>query len=156
MTRETSEQVVARNPTAGRDFYFVDTVEAGIVLRGSEVKSIRDRRVHLKNSFARIDEGRVILHNLEISPYPQAGPFAEEPKRPRRLLLHRIQIERLAGELACGGLTLVPTRLYFKGSLVKVELALAKGKRAFDKREVVRRREADREIARALKRSHQR
>lgn len=149
--RDDPEPVIARNPTAGRDFDLLDRVEAGIALQGAEVKSIRAHKVHLRDSFARIEEGRAILYHLEISPYPQAGPFAPEPKRPRLLLLHRAQIERLADQLARGGLTLVPTKLYFKGPWVKVELALAKGKRQYDKRTAIRRRETARELERALK-----
>ncbi|MBI3332998.1 MAG: SsrA-binding protein SmpB [Candidatus Omnitrophica bacterium] len=145
------ETLIARNPTAGRDFDLLDRVEAGIELKGAEVKSLRAHRANLKDSFARIDGGEVQLHGLDISPYPQAGPFAPEPKRIRRLLLHRNQIQRLEGQVARGGMTLVPTRLYFKGSLVKVELALAKGKRSFDKRETIKRRETEREIQRVLK-----
>ncbi len=144
--------VIARNPTAGRDFHLLETLEAGVELKGSEVKSLRAHRVNLKDSFARVDEGQVWLFGMEVSPYPQAGQFAPEPKRVRRLLLHRDQIRRMEGRLAAGGLTLVPTRLYFKGSLVKVELALAKGKKVFDKRETIKKREAAREMQRALKR----
>ena len=144
-------QAVARNPRAGRDFHILETEEAGIVLQGAEVKSVRAHRVHLKDSFARIDHGQAVLYNLEVSPYPQAGPLAPEPKRPRVLLLHRAQIARLAGQLDRGGTTLIPTKLYFKHGLVKVELGLARGKKVFDKREAIRRREAAREMARALK-----
>ena len=143
--------LIARNSTAGRDFNLLETIEAGIQLQGAEVKSLRAHRANLKDSFARIDKAQAWLHGLDISPYPQAGRFAPEPKRIRRLLLHRVQIERLEGKLAAGGLTLVATRLYFKGSCVKVELALAKGKKVFDKRESIKRREIDREISRALK-----
>lgn len=146
-----ADPLIARNPTAGRDFHLLETIEAGIELKGAEVKSLRAHRVNLKDSFARIDDGEAWLHGLDISAYPQAGRFAPEPKRTRRLLLHRDQIERLEGRLAAGGLTLVATRLYFKGSRVKVELALAKGKKQFDKRETMKRREVDREISRALK-----
>ena len=146
-----ADPLIARNPTAGRDFHLLETVEAGIELKGAEVKSLRAHRANLKDSFARIDEGEAWLYGLDISPYPQAGRFAPEPKRVRRLLLHRNQIGRLEGRLAAQGLTLVATRLYFKGSRVKVELALAKGKKQFDKRETMRRREVDREISRALK-----
>lgn len=144
-------QAIARNPTAGRDFQIVDTVEAGLVLQGAEVKSVRAHRVHLRDSFARIEQGQAILYNLEISPYPQAGPSAPEPKRPRALLLHRAQIARLGGEVSRGGMTLVPTRIYFKHGLVKIELGVAKGKKVFDKRQTIKRREAEREMARALK-----
>ena len=129
----------------------LDAIEAGIELTGAEVKSLRAHRVNLKDSFARIDDAQVWLHGMDISPYPQASGVRPDPKRIRRLLLHRTQIEKLDGQLARGGLTLVPTKLYFKGSLVKVELTLAKGKKAFDKREAIQRRESQREIARALK-----
>lgn len=151
MSAPKPDPIVAKNPSAGRDFHLLETFEAGIVLQGAEVKSIRAHRVHLRDSFARIQDGQATLYNLEVSPYPQAGPFAPEPKRPRRLLLHQAQIARLADHLARGGVTLVPTRIYFKGPHVKVELALAKGKKMFDKREQVQRREADREMQRALK-----
>ena len=146
-----ADALIARNPTAGRDFHLLKTFEAGIELQGSEVKSLRSHRVNLKDSFARVEEGQVWLHGMDVNPYPQAGRSAPEPKRIRRLLLHRDQIRRLEGKLTAGGMTLVPTRLYFKGSLVKVELGLAKGKKVFDKREDIRRRESDREISRALK-----
>lgn len=145
------ESLIARNPSAGRDFHLLETVEAGIELKGSEVKSLRDHRVNLKDSFARIDEGELWLYGLDIGPYPQAGRTAPDPKRVRRLLLHRGQIERLEGHLGQKGLTLVPTKLYFKRSYVKVELALAKGKQVFDKRESIKKREAAREIERAIK-----
>ena len=147
----TGESLIARNPTAGRDFNLLEAVEAGIELTGAEVKSLRSHRVDLKDSFARIEKAQAWLHGLDISPYPQAGGVPPDPKRIRRLLLHKTQIIRLEGQLARGGLTLVPTKLYFKKALVKVELALAKGKRAFDKREAIQRREINREIARALK-----
>jgi len=143
--------MITSNPTAGRDFHLLEKVEAGIELKGSEVKSLRARRANLRDSFARVEKGQIFLYGLDISPYPQAGWTAPEPKRIRRLLLHRKQIERLEGQMDSGGMTLVPTRMYFKGSLVKVELALAKGKKLFDKREAIKRRETEREISRALK-----
>ncbi len=142
--------VIARNPSAGHNFLLLETVEAGIELTGAEVKSLRARRTNLKDSFARIDQGQAWLYGFDISPYPQAG-VRQEPKRIRRLLLHRTEIHRLDGQLARGGLTLVPTKVYFKGSFVKVELALAKRKREFDKRDTIRQREIDREISRALR-----
>ena len=146
-----ADPVIARNPTAGRDFHLLETVEAGIELAGCEVKSLRARRANLRDSFARIDGAQAWLHGLDISPYPQATMSRPEPKRVRRLLLHRAQIERLDGQLSAGGLALVPTKLYFKGSRVKVELALAKSKKSFDKREAIQRRDTEREISRALK-----
>ena len=144
-------ELVARNPTAGRDFHITETVEAGLVLQGAEVKSIRAHRVHLRDSFARMDGTGITLYNLEISPYAQAGPFAPEPKRPRRLLLHRAQIARLAAQVGQSGMTLIPTKLYFKHGYAKIELGVAKGKKVFDKRETIKRRESDREMERALK-----
>ena len=150
--KEDEGPVVARNPTAGRDFHILDTVEAGIALQGAEVKSIRAHRVHLRDSFARIEDGQAMLYNLEISPYAQAGPFAPEPKRPRRLLLHRAQIARLSDQVNRGGMTLIPLSIYFKRGLVKVALAVAQGKKSYDKRETIRRRETDLEMSRALKR----
>ena len=143
--------LIARNPTAGRDFHILETFEAGLVLKGAEVKSIRARRVHLRDSFARVDGGVVTLYNLEISPYAQAGPFAPEPKRPRTLLLHRAQIARLAAQVSQSGRTLIPTKLYFKRGYAKIELGVAQGMKLFDKRDAIRRREADREMERALK-----
>ncbi len=151
---ESTNPVIARNPSAGRDFIFLETIEAGIELNGAEVKSLRAHRANLKDSFARVDGGQVWLYGLDISPYEQAGGVRQEPKRVRRLLLHRVQIQRLDGRLAAGGLTLAAVKLYFKGSIVKVELALAKGKREFDKRETIKKREIDLEISRALRRNN--
>ena len=143
--------LIAKNPSAGRDFHLLETLEAGIELQGAEVKSLRARRANLRDSFARIEKGQVWLYGLDIAPYAQAGRFAPEPKRVRRLLLHLSEIHRLEGQVVRRGHTLVATRLYFKGSLVKVEIAVAQGKRSFDKRETLKRRETDREISRALK-----
>jgi len=139
------------NREAKRDYFILETVEAGIQLKGSEVKSIRNGRANLKDSFARIDSGEVILYNMHISPYEQAGRFAPEPTRERKLLLHKAQIERLTGELHQKGLTLIPLKLYFKRGYAKVEIGLAKGKRSFDKREDLKRREHKREVERALR-----
>ena len=146
------DPVIAKNPRAGRDFHLLETVEAGLVLEGAEVKSVRAHRVHLADSFAWVDRGRMVLYNLEISPYPQAGLAAPEPKRPRQLLLHRAQIARLGGEVARSGRTLIPTKIYFKGPFAKVELALAQGKTAYDKRDTIRERETAREMQRAVRR----
>ena len=146
-----SGALVAKNPSAGRDFNLLETIEAGIELKGAEVKSLRAHRVNLKDSFARIEKNQVWLYGLDISPYAQAGPWAPEAKRVRRLLLHRAEIRRLEGQVTRKGYTLIPTKLYFKGSVVKVEVALAQGKKSFDKRETIKKREADREISRVLK-----
>jgi len=149
--KDVVESLIARNSTAGRDFELLDRVEAGIELKGAEVKSLRAHKVNLKDSFARIEKGQIWLHGMDVSPYAQAGPWAPESKRTRRLLLHREQIRRLEMQLARKGFTLVPTKLYFKGSLAKIELALAQGKKSWDKRETIKKREADREISRVLK-----
>ena len=142
---------IAKNPSAWQNFHLLETIEAGIELKGSEVKSLRGHRANLRDAFARIVKGQAWLFGLEISPYPQAGHWAPEPKRERRLLLNRKEIERLEGQMARKGHTLVATRLYFKGSLVKVEIALARGKQEFDKRETIKERESAREIERAIK-----
>ena len=149
--KDVVESLIARNPTAGRDFELFDRMEAGIELEGAEVKSLRAHKVQLRDSFARIEKGQVWLYGMEVSPYAQAGPWAPEAKRNRRLLLHREQIRRLEDQLARKGFTLVPTKLYFKGSLAKVELALAQGKRQWDKRETIKKRESEREISRVIK-----
>ncbi len=145
------ELLIAKNPTAGRDFELFDRLEAGIELEGAEGKSLRDHKVQLRDSFARIEEGQVWLYGMEVSPYAQAGPFAPEPKRNRRLLLHREQIKKLQEQLSRKGFTLIPTKLYFKGSLAKVELAVAQGKKQWDKRETIKKRESEREISRMIK-----
>ena len=144
--------VIARNPIAGRDYNLFDTYEAGIELKGSEVKSLRAHHVNLRDAFARVEKGEAWLYGLDIQPYAQAGPSAPEAKRVRRLLLHRSEISKLEGQITRKGFTVVATKLYFKGSRAKVELALAQGKQAFDKRETIKDREAKREIARTLKR----
>ncbi|MCM8812193.1 MAG: SsrA-binding protein SmpB [Candidatus Omnitrophica bacterium] len=148
---QADNPVIARNPTAGRDFTFLENFEAGIQLTGPEVKSIRAKKVNLKDSFARIEKGQAWLYGMDVSPYPQAGGVRQESKRMRRLLLHRKQIDRLELKVKEGGLTITAVKLYFKGSLIKVELALAKGKQQFDKRETIKKRELDREISRALR-----
>lgn len=146
-----AEELVATNREARHNYHILESVEAGIELKGAEVKSLREHRANLKDSFARVEDGEVYLYNMHISPYPQAGKFNPDPKRRRKLLLHNTEIKRLLGQLTQKGLTLIPLRLYFKRGLVKVELALAKGKKLYDKREAIRRREADRELRRALR-----
>ncbi len=146
-----SESVIAKNPSAGRDFNLLEVLEAGIELKGAEVKSLRDHRASLRDAFARIEKGQAWLYGLDIQPYAQAGPWAPEAKRVRRLLLHKKQIQRLEGQVARKGYTIVATKIYFKQALVKIELALAQGKQQFDKRETIKKREADREISRILK-----
>ena len=143
---------VATNRRAGHRFELIEKVEAGIALRGSEVKSLRNGKAQLSDAYAAIDRGEVWLRGLHIPPYEPASRENHDPERPRKLLLHRSEIERLVGKTAERGLTLVPTRIYFKGARAKVELALARGKRSYDKRHDLAARDAAREVDRALRR----
>ena len=147
--RKAAAGDVATNRQAGFRYNLLEKVEAGIVLQGSEVKSVRSGGVQMKDAYAEVRDGEVWLQNMHIAPY---GPAREghEPERPRKLLLHRREIERLIGKTAEKGLTLVPTRLYFNGSRAKVELAVAKGKEMHDKRRSIKDREQKREIERAM------
>ena len=148
---EDSPGQIAKNPSAWRNFHLLETFEAGIELKGSEVKSLRAHHATMRDAFARVDKKQVWLYGLEITPYAQAGNTAPESKRERRLLLHRSQIDKLESQVARKGNTIVATRMYFKGSLVKVEIALATGKQEFDKRETIKKRDEDRHISRILK-----
>ena len=148
---EKSSTVLATHHKALRDYQILESIEAGLVLVGTEIKSIRQRRVSLEDSFARIDEGELFLYNMHVSPYEQGGRFNVEPIRVRKLLMHRREIDRLHGFLTQKRLTLVPLRLYQRHGLVKVELAVGKGKRLFEKRDRIREREMDREIQRRLR-----
>lgn len=135
-----------------RHNYFIDeTYEAGLVLVGSEVKSLRDGKANLSDSYAQIRKGEAFLINSHISPYPGANQFNHEPTRTRKLLLHTREIARLTGKTKERGLTLIPLRLYFKHGRAKVEIALARGKKLYDKRETLRRKVAQREVERSLK-----
>jgi SsrA-binding protein len=146
-------KVITKNRKAFFDYHIEETIEAGIVLTGNEIKSIRLGRVNLKDSFARIMNGEVYLLNMHISPYNMADGFShEDPERRRKLLLHRREIKRLIGKTRVKGFTLVPTKLYFKRGKVKVEIALGRGKTHYDKRESIKRKESDREMERAMKR----
>ena len=150
--RESGESNIAVNRKARHDFEIGERFEAGLVLVGSEVKSLRDGKANLKDSFARMQSGEVWLHNLHISPYDAASQFGHEPLRSRKLLLNRREIDKLDGKVKERGLTLIPLRLYFKKGRAKVEIALARGKKRHDKRESIREREATREVDRAIKR----
>ena len=141
-------KTLCANRKARYDYHIEETYEVGIALLGSEVKSIRQGRANLRDSYAALDRGELFLHNCHISPYEQAGQFAPDPLRPRKLLMHRAEIQRLIGKVEQKGLTLVPLSLYLKGPHVKVSLALARGKREYDRREDIKAREADREVAR--------
>ena len=150
--RRTGEHAVCVNRKARHDYTIGETFEAGLVLRGGEVKSLRAGRANLKDSYARINNGEAFLLNAHISDYKPAHYFNGDPTRTRKLLLHKREIMRLLGKTQQQGLTLVPLRLYFKGGRAKVELALAKGKRMYDKRAAIREREMKRDVERALHR----
>lgn len=148
--RQTGRKIIATNRKARHDYSVLDTYEAGVVLTGTEVKSLRLGRASLVDGFATIDDGEIFLRNVHIPEYEQGSWTNHEPRRVRKLLLHRDEIERLVGKTKESGLTLVPLALYFSQGKVKVELALARGKRSYDKRQDLARRDADREVARAL------
>jgi SsrA-binding protein len=149
--REQAQANIAENRKAYHDYHLLETFEAGIVLLGTEVKSIREGRVNLRDSFARVEDGEVFLYNVNISPYSHRGYADHEPLRRRKLLLHRDEIRKLIGKTVEKGMTLVPVRLYYKNGRVKVAVSLAKGKKDYDKRETLKRREADRETRAAIK-----
>ncbi|MCL6499419.1 MAG: SsrA-binding protein SmpB [Firmicutes bacterium] len=144
------ERTVVANRRARHDYHLEETYEAGLQLLGSEVKSLRAGRASLQDAYAKVRGGEVWLVNMHIAPYEQAGPFNHDPLRPRKLLLHRAEIRRLVGKVKERGYTLVPLRVYFRRGLAKVELALARGKKQYDKRADIWKREAQRQIARAL------
>ncbi|HDN67900.1 MAG TPA: SsrA-binding protein SmpB [Firmicutes bacterium] len=144
-------ETTIRNKKAHHDFFIIESVEAGIVLQGTEIKSIRQGKANLADSFARIENGEVFLYNFHISPYRQGNIYNHNPLRAKKLLLHRSPIKRLIGKVQQRGFTLVPLRVYFKNGRAKVELAVAKGKRSYDKRQDIAKREAQREMERELK-----
>lgn len=148
--RSSGRSTVATNRKARHDYTVLETLEAGLALQGTEVKSLRAGRASLVDGFATIDQGEVWLHGVHIPEYDQGSWTNHEPRRVRKLLLHRGEIERLIGKTRESGLTLVPLALYFTQGKAKVELALARGKRSYDKRQDLARRDADREIARAV------
>ena len=148
--RQTGRKLIASNRKARHDYAVVDVFEAGVMLTGTEVKSLRLGRASLVDGFATIDDGEVFLRNVHIPEYEQGSWTNHEPRRTRKLLLHRAEIERLIGKTKESGLTLVPLSMYFANGKVKVELALARGKRSYDKRQDLARRDADREVQRAL------
>src|SRR3954470_5363304 len=154
MAREKEQddrQIVARNKRARHDYHILDTWEAGLVLKGTEVKSLRDGRANITDAYGIIRDGEAFLLNLHISAYEKGGYTNHEPDRTRKLLLHRKEIRRLIGAVEREGLTLVPLELYFKNGVAKVAIALAKGKQLHDKRDTERTRDAEREMARAVR-----
>jgi SsrA-binding protein len=152
MAKQAGEKLIVDNRRARHDYHLSDRVEAGLVLTGTEVKSLREGKAQLKDGYASVRDGEVWLHNVHIPPYAPATRDNHEPERPRKLLMHRAEIERLIGKTKERGLTLVPTRLYFSGPRAKVEIALARGKDQGDKRQSIREREMRREMERAIRR----
>jgi SsrA-binding protein len=149
--RELAQAYIAENRKAFHDYHLFESFEAGIALLGTEVKAIREGRVNLRDSFARLENGEVFLYNVNISSYSHRGYADHEAIRPRKLLLHKDEIRKLIGKTVEKGMTIVPVRLYFKKGRVKVAISLAKGKKDHDKRETIKRREADRETRAAIK-----
>ena len=149
--RELAQKSIAENRKAFHDYHILETFEAGVQLQGTEVKAIREGNVNLRDSYASVDGGEVWIYNVHINPYSHRGYADHEPTRKRKLLLHRTEIRKLIGRTVEKGLTLVPTRMYFKNGHVKIAIALAKGKQAHDKRETIKRRDADRETRAAVK-----
>jgi SsrA-binding protein len=147
----TDEQVIAVNRRAFHDYHIDDRIEAGLVLTGTEIKAVRAGHVSLMEAYARIDRGEAWLWNAHIAPYEQGNRYNHEPRRTRKLLLHRNEIESLIGRVRMRGYTLIPLRIYLRHNRAKVELALARGKREFDKREAIAEREARRDVERALR-----
>ncbi len=146
-----ADRIVVQNRKARHEYHVLDTWETGIVLQGTEVKSLRDGKANMQDSFARVDNGEVWLFNFHISPYEQGNRFNHDPLRPRKLLMHRNEIRRLIGSVQEKGLTLVPLDVHFSGGRAKVNLALVRGKQLHDKREAIKERDSQREIQRGLK-----
>ena len=140
-----------QNHKARRDYFISETYEAGVELKGTEVKSLRNGRASIDDAFARVERGECWLHNAHISPYEFGNRYNVDPLRPRRLLLHKKEIDRLAGQLNAKGMALVPLKIYFTKSFAKVLLGLGKGKAQYDKREALKRKTAEREVNRALR-----
>ena len=149
--REQAQKIIADNRKAHHDYHLLETFEAGVALVGTEVKSIREGGANLRDSFARIEAGEVWIYNVHISSYRNRGYADHDPTRKRKLLLHRREIRKLIGKTVEKGMTLVPVRMYLKNGRVKVAISLAKGKKAHDKRETIKRRETDRETRAAIK-----
>src|SRR3954466_3155610 len=150
--RKAAPGDIATNRQARNRYHLLEKYEAGMVLTGTEVKSLRGGKAQIKDGYASLQDGELWLHNVHIPPYGAAARDNHEPERPRKLLLHRYELERLAGKTREKGLTLVPTRLYFKGSRAKVEVALARGKDVGDKRQTIKERELKREMERSFRR----
>ena len=151
MSREKTEEPIADNRKAGHDYHILETFEAGVMLAGTEVKAIREGRANLRDSYCKMEGREAFLLNVHIGQYSHGGSASHDPVRPRKLLLNRSELNKLLGKTTEKGLTIVPLRMYFKNGRVKVAIALAKGKKTYDKRETIKRREADRETRAAIK-----
>ncbi len=148
-----TKKIVAQNRRAYRDYWIEETLEAGIVLQGSEVKALREGRVNIQDGYAQVEGGEVFLLNVHISPYAHGNYFNHDPLRPRKLLLHKREIKRLIGKVQQRGYTLIPLSIYFTRGKAKVELALAKGKKLYDRREELKRKIMEKEFERGYRRS---
>ena len=146
-----ANRTIAENRKARHDFFVEETYEAGVALTGTEIKSLRAGKVNLRDSYAQVKDGEMWLFNVHIAPYDQAGYATHDPTRPRKLLLHRKEINRLAGAITEKGLTIVPLRVYLKNNRAKVEIALARGKKLYDKRVAIAERDSRRDVERALR-----
>ncbi|KGL43795.1 SsrA-binding protein [Listeria newyorkensis] len=144
-------RLLAQNKKARHDYAIEETFEAGIVLQGTEIKSVRNARVNLKDAYARIDRGEIFLHNMHISPYEQGNRYNHEPLRTRKLLLHKKQINKLIGETKEAGYSIIPLKMYIKDGYAKVLIGVAKGKKKYDKRQDLKSKEAKRDVERAFK-----
>ena len=151
MGKESGIRLIANNKKAYHDYFIEDTYEAGIELAGTEVKSMRMGKCSIKESFIQIDRGEVFVYGMHISPYGKGNIFNKDPLRTRKLLLHQYEIRKIAGKIAEKGYTLVPLKVYFKGSLVKVEIGIAKGKKLYDKRQDIAKKDQKREAEREFK-----
>ena len=148
---KTEKKLIANNKKAYHDYFIEDTYEAGIALAGTEVKSLRMGKCSIKEAFIRIENGEVIIYGMHVSPYEKGNIFNRDPLRPKKLLMHKSEIRKLVGKIAEQGYTLVPVEVYFKGSLVKVQIALAKGKKLYDKRQDIAKKDQKRQAEREFK-----
>lgn len=151
MGAKTGMKLIANNKKAYHDYFIDDTYEAGISLAGTEVKSLRMGKCSIKESFIRIEKGEVFIYGMHISPYEKGNIFNKDPLRPRKLLMHRYEINKLTGKMKEKGMTLVPVKVYFKGSLVKIEVGLARGKKLYDKRQDIAKKDQRREAEKQFK-----
>ena len=148
---KAEKKLIANNKKAYHDYFILEKYEAGIVLHGTEVKSLRMGKCSIKEAFIRVEDGEMYIYGMHIAPYEKGNIFNKDPLRPKKLLMHRYEINKITGKIAEKGYTLVPLRVYFKGSLVKVEIGLARGKKLYDKRASMAERDSRREVERALK-----